>query len=457
MTTGTLSRNNRVPYAGSWATYYIGHTYYRTWNGADGVVQRPARVWVPPYQTALIDKRSQKPVVIPGYYKRTIDPRIRKVREPHNYTLTRKSSHGGYIDTLIGSWKNYAFGDTGASPTYGGSYTLPYAGASWDSNDDIALINKLRNRMMGSSFDPALFLSQLDQTLYMLASGTRRVDAALRFIRRGRMTDAARVLTVGTTTPSRRHRDFNPRGLTPENVASAQLELSYGWLPLLGDVYGSAQYIAHHTQLPMRQRYRVRLQRAFECGHPSPTLWKFLSQKNRVRGQLIAEMREGFNFSPTYLAGFDDPLGMAWERLPWSFVADWFIPVQAYLQDRAFARQVVGTFIKTVTTQIDVQGLKPLVSTERVTPGKPNCFRETSLSLTRTVTSSLSVPYPKPHSFLEVPSWRRALNAASLVLQRNGSGSPAALILGTAVAPSAAVVVGQSIAKSIDDVASATL
>lgn len=456
MTTGTLSRNNRVPYAGSWATYYIGHTFYKTWNGADGTVQRPARVWVPPYQTALLDKRSQKPIVIPGYYKRSIDPRVRKAREPHNYTLTRKSSHGGYIDTLIGSWKNYAFGDTGATPTYGGSYTLPYPGATWDSNDDIALINKLRNRMMGSAFDPALFLSQLDQTLGMIFTTARRVDASLRFIRRGQLNDAARILTVGTTTSGRKHRDFNPRGLTPENVASAQLELSYGWLPLLADAYGSAQYVAHHTQLPMRQRFRVRRFRSFQCGHPSPTLWAFRSQNNRVQGQLIAEMREGFNFSPTYLLGLDDPLSMAWERLPWSFVADWFIPIQNYLQDRAFARQVQGTFIKTVNVRVDVQGLKPLVSTERLTPGKPDSFRETSLSLTRTVTSSLSVPYPKPRSFLEVPSWRRAINAVSLALQRNGSGSPAALILGAAVAPTAAVVVGRSLSQAADDVASAT-
>lgn len=456
MTTGTITQDARGTFTGNAGSFKHGNTYKRTWSGADGSITRPARTWVPPYETALLDKFG-RPIVIKGYYKRTSDPRDRKSQRPHAYSTTRGRSMTGRYDEKIGvTWYQYVHGDTATTPTYYDSgYTTP-ADIGWSSNDDIVLVNRLRKAMLGSNFDPALFLAQADQTLGMLATSALRVDRAFRLIRKGRLSEAASALTLGTTTSKRRHSDFSVKGLTPENVASAQLELSYGWLPLISDAYQSAQYIGHVTQLPMRSQYRARYSRGITCSHPSPSLWKFSSQNCKVRGQLIAIMQEDFAFSSTYLSGLDDPLSMLWERLPWSFVADWFIPIQNYLQNRAFARQVKGTFVKTTGYSLDIQGLKPLDPTQRrIPPGDLNTFRVIKLNLNRAISTSLSVPYPKPHSLLEVPSWGRALNATSLFVQRFGSGSAAAMFLGGLAMPMGLVVEGRQLVKTADDVANA--
>ncbi len=456
MTAGTILSDARITFTGNAGSFKHGNTYKRTWSGTDGTITRSARVWVPPYQTAILD-RFGRPVVIKGYYKRTYDPRDRKSQRPHAYSTTRGRSMTGRYDERIGvTWYQYVHGDTGTTPTYYDSgYTTP-SNITWSSTDDTVLINRLRKKMLGSDFDPALFLVQADQTLGMLTSSAIRINHAFRLIRKGKVSDAAKALTLGTTTSRRRHRDFSPRGLTPENVASAQLELSYGWLPLMSDAYQSAQYIGHCTQLPMRSQYRARYYRNITCSHPSPSLWVFNSQDCRVRGQLIAIMQEDFAFSTQYLAGFDDPLSMAWERLPWSFVADWFIPVQNYLQNRAFARQVKGTFVKTTGYSLDIQGLKSLYPLDRrIPPGDLNTFRVVKLNLTRAVSTSLAVPFPKPHSLLEVPSWARALNATSLFVQRFGSGSPAAMFLGGLAMPMGLVVEGRQLVKTADDIADA--
>lgn len=456
MTTGTVTQDNRSIFTGNAGTFRVGNTYKRTWNGADGTITKPAKVWIPPYQSALLD-RFGKPIVIPGYFKRTYDPRVRKAQTPHNYTTVRQRACTGRYDEKIGvTWYQYVYGDSGVTPNYGeASYSLP-SNINWDSSDDLVLINKLRKRMVGSGFDPALFLVQADQTLGMLFQTASRIDKAFRFIRRGKLSDAAKALTNGTTTNRRSHRDFSPRGLTAENVASAQLELSYGWLPLMGDAYSGAQYTAHLTQLPMRLEYKVRRHRRVLCGHMSPTLWAFKSQDCRVFGQLIAQMQEDFAFSSTYLLGLDDPLGMVWERLPWSFVADWFCPIQTYLQDRAFARQVKGTFVKTTGYDLDLQGLKPFdTSQRRIPPGDLNTYRMIKLNMTRAVSTTLAVPFPKPASLLSVPSWGRALNATSLLVQRFGAGSAANALIGALAIPTGLVVVGKSLERAADDIASA--
>ncbi len=277
---------------------------------------------------------------------------------------------------------------------------------------------------MGSEFDPALFLCQADQSLKLLLGAAKRVDKGFRFLRSGRLIEASKEFTRGTLVRPEKHRNY--KNLSAKDLASAQLELSYGWLPLLSDAYNGAQYIGHLTQLPQRTKYRARCRRVVTATDTLAGL-DFETQKSHVIGQLIAHMEEDFAFSSSYLVGFDDPLSMAWERLPYSFVADWFVPVQNYLMARGFARQVKGTFETVTGYDLTILGLKVKTGysgTYRLV-NDGNKFHSRSVSISRSISTSLAVPYPKPKSLLSVPSWRRALNAVSLLVQKHGSTNPA--------------------------------
>ncbi len=414
MTTGTQGLDGRVAnpgYAGQ--PVYLGYASKRTWSGNDSSDPDPyvsaAALLRGGYESSLLDSMG-KPFVIPHYRQRSCDPDVKRRRSENNYSAVYEESHGQYFYC----YGYFGFGNVYATNEPG--HDLPnVADSNWTDNDTLALINRLRSAMVGSSFDPATFLAQSHQALSMVALAAHRIDRSFLLLKKGRIKDAARTLCKGQRAQERVHRNYSR--LSTKDLASAQLELSYGWLPLLKDAYESAEYIAHNTQLPMRASYRVRYRRKFVQTSSSPSIWGLPEQSCYVRGQLIARVHEDFAFSPTYLLGLDDPLSMVWERLPWSFVADWFCPIQTYLQDRAFARQVKGTFIQTITKKKHLPKVELLVGSPYSLVG-PETYYYRSTAFERAVSTTLAVPLPKPRSLASVPSWRRALNATSLLVQR---------------------------------------
>jgi hypothetical protein len=46
--------------------------------------------------------------------------------------------------------------------------------------------------------------------------------------------------------------------------------------------------------------------------------------------------------------GLLDPLSVAWEILPWSFVVDWFYPVGTFLDNLSIIPQLEGRFTQTL-------------------------------------------------------------------------------------------------------------
>lgn len=444
MTTGNFTKDLRSTYSGNSGSFQHGIGFKKSWSGSDEIPFNWRGKTIPSYNSVILDEFGS-PVVIPKYTKRVFDPRVARSRSPHPYTCLYQSSCTQRYDQYIaGLWRNYVYGATGTTYTPGTGVVYP-SDASWTANDSIALTNRLRKRMMGSDFDPALFLCQADQTLGLIFGSARRLDRGIRALKRGQLSQASKIFTQGTSVKAGRHRDFKTRNFTPQDLSSAQLELSYGWLPLLNDAYAGAQYVGHLTQLPQRATYRARYRRAIACTDTLAGL-DFDTQKSHVIGQIIAHMEEDYAFSATYMAGLDDPATMIWERLPWSFVADWFIPIQNYLMARGFARQVKGTFETVTGRDITIRGLEVKTGysgTYRlISDGSKFFYREGNIS--RSVSTSLAVPYPKPKSLLSVASWRRSLNAVSLLVQRCGSNA--------ALATGANIALGGLAAKVLPDV-----
>jgi hypothetical protein len=192
---------------------------------------------------------------------------------------------------------------------------------------------------------------------------------------------------------------------------------------LLNDVHDGAQYLARLLEFPFEQTYRVRRQI-----NQSPLVWTSPSIANRdeksyafIRGQLLCRLEE---VDEVQLSGLLDPASVAWELLPFSFVADWFIPIGSYLAKRSFAQSLKGTFVKTISRRVYCR------YAGTVTNSGPNYYSECDVGakalyrfteMTRTVTSELQVPLPRFRSLKEVPSWTRASNALALLIQGHGS------------------------------------
>lgn len=331
-----------------------------------------------------------------------VDPK--HFSEPHDYSRTSsKSFIEPYIldvPALPGWYGAYwSYSDFGSADWSG--LTL----STWNSDDELALIGKLRAKL-GGEFDPGVFLAELPEALSMIRNSASRISRAYSSYKKGNAIKAWNLLT-----------DSKPYKKFGVNRSSNWLELQYGWLPLLSDAHSGAEFIAHHfSDVPPKQVVRVSSSRNGKFVKPtSAGAYRYGLASHTTRVGYKATISE--NNLPT-LTGMIDPLTMAWEKLPYSFVIDWFLPVGDYLSARGLAQRVSGTFERTVL----VKKIGKNYGRNNQPPGgttyRGGLLDFEGITFTRTVSGSLSVPLPSFKPLLSVPSWGRAANAVALLLQK---------------------------------------
>jgi hypothetical protein len=279
-------------------------------------------------------------------------------------------------------------------------------GVEWDSNDDIAVIGKLREAVAGSDFNMGVFLGEGREALMMIADSATRIRKSLTKIKRGDVAGAAKAL--GAHQPGKVHK----------TVSANWLQLQYGWLPLIKDVYGAAEFLGKLLNFPMIQTYKVRKRKPIKVSPIAGTPFLKFKGEGNTRVQIIARLEE---VNVAQLSGLTDPASVLWELTPYSFVADWFIPIGNYLAARSLASALTGTFVTTKTRRVfcAYEGLantdNGIVRTVYTTPPKGNCAL---INVTRTVSTSLNVPVPSFKTLDKVASWKHCANAVALLVQK---------------------------------------
>lgn len=127
-------------------------------------------------------------------------------------------------------------------------------------------------------------------------------------------------------------------------------------------------------------------------------------------GQIIYLRKE---VNVPQLVGLMDPLSVAWELVPFSFVLDWFLPIGSWLSARGLSQAMTGTFV--TTKRIWVQGYAPYRIVGSSTWGAD--YYKSYYALDRTISSELDVPLPSIKPLNKALSWKRAANALALLAQ----------------------------------------
>jgi len=147
---------------------------------------------------------------------------------------------------------------------------------------------------------------------------------------------AGRAAKKGRWKEAERHLGAKrPRGLAAPRT---WLELQYGWSPLLSDIYGAttalseeAPHIMEGFTKTVKANYRERddrisLQQLYPHG---------VSELTR-KAEAGVSLRLDYEPSNTFLqavtnVGLTNPLEVAWELVPFSFVVDWALPIGNWL------------------------------------------------------------------------------------------------------------------------------
>lgn len=176
-------------------------------------------------------------------------------------------------------------------------------------------IQKLPRAMNGTNFSVPIFLAEAKKTVSMVSNAA---------------TDIATTLSTGKTN---------------RQIHNLWLEYRYGWRLLLKDIVDALS--ALHDMRTSGIRQRVKVTATSETAYRSDNNELFadpMGQNARCRLIYSHEVKEilGLTYTMNYIEttpglstlaqlGITNPMSVAWELIPYSFVADWFIPVSSYL------------------------------------------------------------------------------------------------------------------------------
>lgn len=261
------------------------------------------------------------------YYKEEDQPHT-----PWSYRYKRKAVQTAPINRSLvlpyrtGGFKNVGnYGSTsprvhGMCQTYSGSDGPAYAEA-YDK-----LFKSIRG---GSRAALAITAFEWKSSLGMIASRASAVLKGANALRRGNVYGALRHWSV--KDPKLKAKRFNAqRGF--DNFANTFLELNFGWGPLLDDIANATRVLTQDIPVERfsgtgRQLLEYHYFKDYGGG-------EFWSEDAMVikKIRLFAEMA-GVNpnkFIASQL-GLTNPAHVAWDAVPLSFVADWFLPIGKYL------------------------------------------------------------------------------------------------------------------------------
>lgn len=427
MTTGNKVRDNRVTVAvtnldcyqnPSPSTGKVGNYWEKSWSGGDSPVQQvssPRNFEVITY--AAYDRNGN----YIGQRKSKLY-NIRPKRTPikhnqeHDYFMTlsqrQDQSFNDYFWCDIGGGQKPGYKAGIAFSNSYSNYAVTLLNNLWSSEENSAMFGKLSARL-GSGFNLATFLGEGRESLRTITESATRLYKAYKAARKGNFVKAWNELRGTRTSRLPSYIRTDP-GKNRQNFASNWLQLQYGWKPLLNDIFSACKHLAYTQQRDFKRVYRVRHTKSIEGEFglsPGQSFGGFAS----IKKQWVARID---SIDQGAILGLTDPRATAWELVPFSFVADWFIPIGNYFEEMNLRSSLTGTFVLSrlqiaQTTNFKSHSTAPFGSYFDA------YYNATDITAERNIAGSLPKPQmPEVKPLSKVLTFQRAVSAVSLVVTR---------------------------------------
>jgi hypothetical protein len=178
--------------------------------------------------------------------------------------------------------------------------------------------NRLLSKVRSGSFNAALALAEFRETAQLVID---TVCTALRVaiaVRHGNWGQAYSIMTGGKSIP--------------KSAANAYAVTQWGWKPLISDVASTMKLLEGQMDRPDLMKESVTVVKSFSH-KPVSGSWK-------ITGNWEVGCRMGVRFGIQYPTiallsslGFTNPVALAWELIPLSFVINWFVSIGTFLSN----------------------------------------------------------------------------------------------------------------------------
>jgi hypothetical protein len=218
-----------------------------------------------------------------------------------------------YLDVTDQFYMSRSIGDPLG---FSNSARLAARAANLASEMDTKLLLKLAAKRDGARAQLGASLGEARTTLDMLANATLRPARALLFLKKGQFRAAAS--EIGINRANRK---------PGQTAANFWLQYQYGWKPLYSDVKFLYDRFGEQAAKPMFIHAKVSKEITEEFHDHTKDWYESARATVGVTARYVPTA-----FSELDAQGLLNPLSIAWELVPFSFVVDWFVPVGNVLQ-----------------------------------------------------------------------------------------------------------------------------
>lgn len=323
-----------------------------------------------------------------------------------NQIGTRNSPNGAITVRTNHSWSGvYGSYSTSAIPR-----TFPQASFDqlFTAREELVLLSKLRKKVIGHSYDMGVSLAEVDKLAGTVSSTLKNLTFGVVDLLTGRWGNAAR--RWGTSAPSR----GKVRALQAADISGRYLEMRYAWEPVISDVFEASKAFEALSNGPRQKVFKASRRKTRD--EWTNTNYCDLLVVHTAQRTYTYEMYE--EMSAVRQMGLANPLTVLWERIPYSFVVDWFMPVGSYLSNIGQIPFMKGRWMKTDSLRREWSGQIQATPTLGWYPAPPYPNSDAEVfNMLRTVTlSPPSVPRPTLNVFGAIQG-KRTFNAIALAHQ----------------------------------------
>lgn len=262
--------------------------------------------------------------------------RLRIKYPPPIYEITYGS--GGVCPTMSNRWYS-------AHLTEDSNIVDIFPGLNSDAMDTVTqeALQSFLGKINSTKLNIAQIFAERQQTVDLIATNVGRIAGLYSDLRHGRNPFT--------------NRSSKPLKRGSKDLANRWLEYSYGWVPLVQDVYDAIELQSLHPPSGLvkskKSRYITKVFHSVPKGNPYENMESF-STETRTRGctcTIRARVTlDNPNLTFATSTGLTNPALLAWELLPYSFVVDWFLPVGNWLEMQTALLGVTLTDVSTTRT-----------------------------------------------------------------------------------------------------------
>jgi len=326
-------------------------------------------------------------------------------------------------------WNDYHFMQVYTSYTVpkfngNGCQTFAYPTSLWDNNDELALIAKATAKCRGHSFNAGVAIAEGSQTIALATGTALRFYRTIAALKKGRLADAARALGVSGTSGVRKWKNMRDTSLRHTDVSGLWLEIQYGWKPLLSDIEESAKAFEACFNKPQINLIKVSHLRTDSKTTFTTSFTQDLSVSESSSEKVTLRVQMESGVPAANGMGLCDPYSIAWELLPFSFVADWFIPIGSYIDSVSQVPLVVASRVlrtserkRCVNVYRNIRQTRYVNGVAVAEPVETTTSSSEGLEVTRALTGFPQPPAPQFKPLSQALSVGHLENALALLTQ----------------------------------------